>query len=31
MELPVVNVSAVVVITKTKKGIVFDAKDAAQL
>lgn len=31
MELPVVNVSAVVVITKTKKGIVFDAKDTNQL
>lgn len=31
MELPVVNVSAVVVITKTKKGIVFDAKDTTQL
>lgn len=31
MELPVINVSAVVSVTKTKKGIVYDAKDAAQL
>lgn len=31
MDLPVVNVSAVVNVTKTKKGIVFDAKDASQL
>lgn len=31
MDLPVINVSAIVNITKTKKGIVFDAKDATQL
>lgn len=31
MSLPVINLSAVVNITKTKKGIVFDAKDASQL
>ncbi|MDQ1343779.1 MAG: hypothetical protein QG650_499, partial [Patescibacteria group bacterium] len=31
MELPVINLSAIVKITKTKKGIVFDAKDTSQL
>lgn len=31
IDLPVVNVSAVITVTKTSKGIVFDAKDASQL
>lgn len=31
MELPVINVSAVVNVTKTKKGTVFDAKDTSML
>ncbi len=31
IDLPIVNVSAVVTVTKTAKGIVFDAKDASQL